>query len=453
MRSAGRAVVGIGVMGLTLGTGMLGGAAPASAAVDIGAERIVVRGEGAQATITRAPLRIEIADGAGRTVLAQVPNARPAPTVAPTIDPEPVGTDNTPDGSLYSPFVFEVGGERNVQFPATSWVGNNLLGGRAGVQYSARDVTAATPDGEGVRLTVSTSDPAGRELIVTVRPDRPGALRVSARVRPDAGVSSLGDSFASGPDEAFRGFGGRHNALDQRGNSFVNWTEEENFGAGPLSPVGDNLPGGGGKRYLFPNGPTAAYYVQSLFVSSRPYGFLLDRNELSRWRMASSRPDAWSVTVAAAQMDYLVAPGDNPTAIGTLAQLNGRQRVPPEFSQGPTLYRGVRVLSPEADTPDSYAAKVRADIEMIDRLRLPVTTYAIEGWDVLPRPVLAELVGAFRRRGIRVLFYFRSYVSQDAGNTERIELFTEALEKGYLARTPGGAPFLYGSSFVVGVKG
>ncbi|HEX8103164.1 MAG TPA: TIM-barrel domain-containing protein [Solirubrobacteraceae bacterium] len=446
-----RARVAAGIAALTLGAGHAGAA---HAAVDIGGERIVVTGEGARATITRAPLRIEVADGAGRTVLAQVPNDRPAPAVAPTLDPEPSGTDNLPDGSLYAPFVFEVGGERNLQFPATSWVGNNLLGGRGGVQYSARDVKAARPtDKGGVELVVATNDPSGRELVVTVDPDRPGALRIAARVTPTDGVSSLGDSFASGPDEAFRGFGGRHNALDQRGSSFINWTEEENFGAGPLAPVGDNLPNGGGKGYLFPNGKTAAYYVQSLFYSSRPYGFLLDRDELSRWRMASTRPDAWSVSVAAPAIDYVVAPGEARTAMGTLTAINGRHRVPPEFSQGPTLYRGVRVLSAGADTPASYVAKVRDDIAQIDRARLPVSAYAIEGWDFIPRADLKQLVAELTRRDIRVLFYFRSYVSQDAGQTERGGLFEEAVQKGYLAKTPGGAPFLYGSSFIAGVAG
>ena len=40
------------------------------------------------------------------------------------------------------------------------------------------------------------------------------------------------DSFSTPHEEAFRGFGGRHNALDQRGNEFYNYLQQENFSSG-----------------------------------------------------------------------------------------------------------------------------------------------------------------------------------------------------------------------------
>ena len=63
---------------------------------------------------------------------------------------------------------------------------------------------------------------------------------------------------------------------------------------------------------MAPNGPTGAYFVQSSFVSSRPYGFLSLRDELTRWRMASDRADAWQVAASAPALDYVVAPGRAP---------------------------------------------------------------------------------------------------------------------------------------------
>ena len=60
---------------------------------------------------------------------------------------------------------------------------------------------------------------------------------------------------------------------------------------------------------LYPNGSSAAYTVSSSFVSSRGFGFLLLRDELSEWRLASDRPDAWQVGASGARLDYLVAPG------------------------------------------------------------------------------------------------------------------------------------------------
>src|SRR3712207_7699549 len=50
---------------------------------------------------------------------------------------------------------------------------------------------------------------------------------VRAELSHPAGVTSFTDSFESGPDEAFRGFGGRHNALDQRGQDFYSWTDRK----------------------------------------------------------------------------------------------------------------------------------------------------------------------------------------------------------------------------------
>ena len=32
--------------------------------------------------------------------------------------------------------------------------------------------------------------------------------------------------------EAFRGFGGRHNAIDQRGTEFYNWVQQQNISSG-----------------------------------------------------------------------------------------------------------------------------------------------------------------------------------------------------------------------------
>jgi alpha-D-xyloside xylohydrolase len=431
------------------------GAAPASAAVEIGSERITVSTDGARAVIQRAPLRIEFQDGEGRPVLRQLDNTRGAPTPGVSVEPEPLGTDNLADVARYQPLSFEVGGSASAQYPASSWVGNLIVGASSGVQHSAHDVLSATPEGNGVRLSVATSDP-GRKLDVFVRPDPSGgpAIAVSAAVTPGDGVSAVADSFASAPGEAFRGFGGRHNSLDQRGNSFPIWVTEQAHGGAGLQPAADVLPGSGGDRYLFPNGPTAAYYNQTSFISSRGYGFFLEHDELSRYRLQNRREDAWQVATAAKRIDYTVAPGAAPKAIKTLTGITGRHRVPPEWAVGPTLYRGVRVLSPEADTPESHAAKVAADLDEIERRGLKeVTSYAIEGWDSMPREMLAPLVKRVRALGMHPMAYVRPYISRDAAGTERPGRFEEAVEKGYLATTAAGTPYLVGSTFLAGVAG
>ncbi len=83
------------------------------------------------------------------------------------------------------------------------------------------------------------------------------------RVTPDAGVSAVSTSFASPAGEAFHGFGGRHTRVDQRGRTLTGWIQAQNLSAGQLQPVADQTPGTSGEEYLFPNGPSAAYYAHN----------------------------------------------------------------------------------------------------------------------------------------------------------------------------------------------
>jgi alpha-D-xyloside xylohydrolase len=429
---------------------LLCAAAPAPAAVEIGPDRIVVTGDDARAVITRVPFRMRFEDGAGRTVLEQVANTGQAPQpIPPTADPEPLGTDAQRRPTLYAPMTFTIGAERSVQYPGTQYAGNQIVGTQGGIQYSARDVVDAAPEGEGVRLVVATSD-GDRQLVVVVRPDRAGSIRVTARPTPDDGVAVMGDSFASGDGERFQGFGGRTNAIDQRGQEFFNWLEEENFGCGMTQATCDPLPGGQREKYKFPGGPHGAYHVQSLFVSSRPYGFMLDRTELSHWRMASDRPDAWQVQVAAAGLDYLVTPGDGKTAVRKLTELTGRHGLPPDWSLGSQTSR---LISPNSNAA-RYEAQVRDDLREIDRNPdLPMQVYDLFGWELLPRETTRDLIREFNRRGIRVLAYFKCFVSQDTVGYDNPRAFPEAIEKGLVATLPDGrTPYLFTPPFV-GVGG
>jgi alpha-glucosidase len=432
---------------LTVGAALaaLAGAAPALAGVRVEADRVVVTGDGATATIERAPFRLSFAGADGTPVLQQVPNARPGPfPIPPVPDPDPIGAENVPRRpALYAPLTFTVGVSRSFEYPASQWNGNLLAGAEGGVQHAAHDVESVAVEGDAARLVVGTSD-TGRRLEVTVAPGpRAGMMRVSARVTPGDGVAAIADSFASRAGEPFRGFGGRHNRLDQRGTAFFNWLQQENVGAGSLQPLINVVPGTEREEYMFPNGPHAAYYVQSLFFSDA-YGFLLDRPELSLWRMAADRADAWQVSVAASAIDYVVAPGAMPDAMRTLTALTGRHRVPPVWAAGTQLDRAVRYPN---DDPAGYEAQVRDDLRQIDRTGLPLDAYRIEGWEFFTRDTLRELIGELKRRGIRPILYFRAFVGQDEIGTDDPADFDEAVQKGYVAKTPTGQPYLFVSNF------
>jgi alpha-glucosidase (family GH31 glycosyl hydrolase) len=420
--------------------------APASAGVRITGERVVVDAGEAQAVVGRAPFRLAFRDGRGRTVLTEVPNRRPAPLAEPpTVDPEPFGVDNEPETTQYAPLTFTLGSELVAQDPGPGPTVATLRSAeRSGVQYAARDVLDARREGGGVRLVVSTSDPSGRRLVVRVRPQGRRAVRVSARPTPGDGVAVVADSFASGADEAFRGFGGRHNALDQRGQQLESFLNQTNLSVGPLAMPPAGLAGTGSDRYLYPNGPTGAYFVQSSFVSSQAYGFLSLRDELTRWRMASDRADAWQVAASARGLDYVVAPGGPRRAIRTLTALTGRQRVPPAWALHPQLDRLVRF---PAQSPRAYLRDVERDLRDIRRHRVPIGAYRIEAWEFLSRGTLRTLIRRFRARGIRVLLYFRPFVGRDEIGTDRPALFDEALARGYVATRADGSPYVFDSNF------
>jgi alpha-D-xyloside xylohydrolase len=407
--------------------------ATASAGVSIGPDRVVVHGSGARAVIERAPFRMSFADGSGRTVLRQMPNRVPVPQPA----GDAIGTGDTVGAGVYVPLGFEVGGERSFQHPGGLFTGNQIGGAKAGVAHAPTRVLRASPSGAGAEVELATTDPT-RTIALTVTPDTGTGIRVQARLSNPGGVSAFGDSFESAPDEAFHGFGGRHNAIDQRGNNFYNWVEEENFGTGGLGPAHRIPPDKYGDRFLFPNGPTAAYYVQNLMVSSRPYGILVNRTELTRWRMASERPDAWQFVAASGSLDYTVAVGDGPTAVGTLSAINGRHRLPERWATGPMLKRNVHQGN---SSPGKQMDLIKKDIANIRRYRFPVEGYAYESWDTLPREFVRRTNAELKRMGIRPIGYVRAYVNDD-GNFDPPGTFNEFVNGGYVVKNDLGQPFI-----------
>ena len=395
---------------------LLGPAAASRAAVSIGNSRVIVSARGAAAIVDRDPFRLRIVAGSGVPALSEVANRQPRPAVLPPlIDPVSPGTSAPNSGQLYAPLSYLVGQESIVQYSQGVWAGDLMSGVRSGVQYSARTVVAARKLGRGVVLTVSTDDPSGRRLRVQIVPDGDGLIRVAVTPRPATGVAIISDSFASSTDEAFHGFGGPHNALDQHGGVISSFDEEENV-------TGLGTPGTP-SAILYPNGPPAVFYAQAQFISSRGYGFLLDQPQLARFRLDSDRPQAWSVAVSAPSLNYVVAPGSPERAIADLTAVTGRQPTPPAWALGPTLDRLVKNIG---ETQADYESNLRADIANIDRYHLPLKAYRIEGWGfrnpdndglvlyhprVLSFALQSRIIAELRARHIHPLAYLRPFVT------------------------------------------
>jgi alpha-glucosidase len=425
---------------------VLAGAGPASADVIVGDAIEVSAPDGSRAVVERSPVRITFFDPDGRRVLSQISSADAdtGPTELPGTPQNLFGLPGPAPPTAYRPFSFIVGSFTvNQQTAVPQWYATLQNVVKAGTIYGATEVTGVVVDGDDVVIEISTDDPGGREVVARIGPDGDDGIEVSAEVTPSAGVASLASSFSTVGREAFRGFGGRHNYLDQRGESFYNWLQQQNVSSG--SAAGLTAPTDPEKdRYLFPNGSAAAYYVQSSFISNRGYGFLLDRNEISHWRMASDRGDAWQVEVASPKLDYSVLPGTAKVATGKVTERSGRHRVPPRWAQGSLMVRSVNF---PGDTARAYVGRVRDDIREIQKTGTPVDAYGIEGWEFISREKLREVIAELVDLGIKPMLYLRVFVGEDEIGTDSPEDYDEALAKGYVATRADGSPYVFTSNF------
>ncbi len=417
----------------------------ASARLELGDALITLSSSVGQVQISRDPFHVRFLDASGNVILQQATNS--ASILEPGfITDDPLGSSLVPDSTLYAPLSYMVGLEISPQLRATPWVGNYITQGLVGLQYHATAVTGATAIDNGVELTLATNDPIGRTITARIVSDIAGSFGVRAAVEPALGVTFLADSFQLQSDESFYGFGGRHNAIDQRGNALSNFLQAQNVGAGPLAPIAGPL-SGSGETFMFPSGEDAAYYISTAFASTAGYGFMLDTSVPSRYHLGSDDPEGWQANALGHELAYLVIPGNEHSALKGLSAIQGRHRVPDPDDLGPTLSRAVRVLSAEADDAASYEAKVRADLERIDAEQLPIKGYAFEGWEILPRETSREIAQLLHDRGIRAYLYIRNYVGIDPANTERPETFTEAVQNGYVVTDILGAPYFFGTPF------
>jgi sulfoquinovosidase len=387
-------------------------------------------------------LRFRTADGT--EALTSVDEHPTSPSVRPPV-PEraPGGSVDLGPPPTYAPITFVVGEQAVTQYPAGFWTADVLTGVTAGVEHALTDVLEHAERDGGLDLTVATTDP-GRTALVRVEPDAHGTVAVRVRFDDPEGVAVTGAAFTSTADEAFHGFGGRRNTTDQRGEVFYNWLEEFHQRPDEFEPVMALPPLD--DRYQFPTGAQGAYYVQSLFASSRPYAFWLERDEVSRWRLAADREDAWMVEAAAPELDVVVSAGRPQDAVARLTATTGRNPLPAEWAHGPGVSRAVEPAGgPREVYAQQYRDDVLRDLDEIERAGLPIETFAIEGWPLLEADgSLDTVLARMRELGIRPLGYLKPFVG-GGQQTEQEGLLQEAIENDYLARTPAGTPFLFGS--------
>ncbi|HEU4360345.1 MAG TPA: TIM-barrel domain-containing protein [Mycobacterium sp.] len=436
-------LVAILAVSATLIAGPFSAGGMPAAAAPVG-EQPSLTGPGFTVRFSQTPFAMQVVNASGQTVLAQVPHSG-GPQLAADVAALFLGKNPSglPLPHRYAPFTFTVGTDYLKTFTNLFWVGNLTGAANGGIQYAATGVQSARAVPNGLDLTLSTDDPSGRTLGLTLTTNS-GLLGVAVTPSSTKGIVAMGDSFISSSSEHFAGFGGVHSGLDQHGARFPNWVQEGNVDTGPLEPLNPLLfPNSGGKRYLFPNGPQAAYYVQPQFVSSAGYGFLLDQAELADWHLDSDRPDAWQVNVTANHLNYQVAVGDAGQVISTLTAVTGRHRAPPTWALGAQLDRRLG----RGQGADDYAATIRADLANIVADNLPITAYRIEAWPILDPAVVQQLVSDFNAHGIHVLLYVRGYVTtvtrQQGGDNPAY--YDYAVANRLVATTASGQPYIFSS--------
>src|ERR671933_1158744 len=152
----------------------------------------------------------------------------------------------------------------------------------------ARRLASVTTIGEqAYQLVAETDDPAGGALSVEIRALGPRALRLSITPDSRSPVVGVHGGFGITTTERFVGLGERFDGLDQRGRVVDVWAEDRRVaGYGP-----------------------STYAPIPLLLSSRGYGFALERFERSRFDLAAQRGDRWSWQQDAPMASVLISFG------------------------------------------------------------------------------------------------------------------------------------------------
>ena len=164
---------------------------------------------------------------------------------------------------------------------------------------------------------------------------------------------------------------------------------------------------------------------------------------MARWRLGSDTPSAWRVSVSGRRLrcrSPRCAPPRHPGA-------HLDHRSPPRAAGVEPRPHSVPHVRGDRRRNGEYRGRVEDDLRRLRRTRLPVSVYAFEGWGGLPPRFVRRVVTSLRARGIRTLLYLRSFVADDIAGTEQPGSFAHAVARGYVARTPGGAPYLLPSPF------
>lgn len=356
------------------------------ASVDAGALRAVVSAD---------PWRVTFTDAAGQPVLV-----------------EASGGDSGPSGPL---------GFRT----ADGWL------------HATRALSIASDD-YGIDAVVETDDAEGRQLSVRVARHVDGVITLQARVDgATADIEALGMGFVAEADERFFGLGQRAAALEHRGAVVESYVSDGPYDPSDRDFIAAVLPPPG-----FRGRDDATYFPIPWVLSSRGYGVLVDNDETVYHRLASERPDVWSLEVVGAPVGVPLLPAPPRLALRVFAgpkPADALRRFTARVGRQPPV-RAPWVFGPWYQP----GGNVESQVALVQKLRdadAPLSV-AQTYLHYLPcgdsRANEPARTAALHDLGVAVTTYFNPMLC----NTYQ-PVFDRAVATGALMRTAEGEPYLY----------
>lgn len=440
MRFSRRALLGAG--GALVGTlgarALVGDERPLTSALADATELAVPAGSGCTLVVSPSPFALSLLDAGGTTVLATVPGAAGPPLSPPALNsPQPYDPAGAVAGVAGLAFV--LGADTVTEIPSEVLTGDQLLGASAGALVPLLEVETAQRTAGGFHLEVATSLPAYGRATVDITSLPSGGVEVVLGAPALLPVASTLVGMVSPADEGLYGLGGRKDAFDQRGLLRVLWVDQENMGAGPLSPETTKV---SGPTATYPNGAQAAYYIQALLFGSRGWAAWTGQSTVAVVDLASSHPEVVRWGTAGRDLQLFVAGGGLEAASAAYTALAGRGPLPPTWAYLPWMdvinQQGEGDAAPYGGGFNGGAAVAQRVQDVVDKSAangIPLGVVGMEGWQAVPG--VGDLVASLRQRGLHCSAYWNPFISPSSS------VYNEAAAAGYLVGGPGGRPYLF----------
>ena len=279
------------------------------------------------------------------------------------------------------------------------------------------------------RAVLGTDHPDGLTATVAMSVRAPGELSFSAAID---GAAVCRQVFQAAPGERWLGFGERSHAAGLERGVIESYVGEGPYQAHEYPFLGETVP-----PWAIRNRLDATYFPVPWVLSTRGYGLLIDRDEVSYQRFRTGDDSRWSIEVEATHLDYSVFAGPTPLdALGRFSGSVGRQPAPERWWFGPWYQSGHANHVPQEeetrqlDVLQGAGAAVSA-VETHCRY-LPLGEDRDHEQEERSRTEL------FHSRGLAALSYINPLVGRDYE-----EAFHDAQQRGALLRHPSGAPYLF----------